>query len=357
MLNNVSMNPVAYPLWELEGYQLYKKIFTGISPEATWVRVVPKEKRKEVYVECHDAPLSGHFGFYKTFNRIRMLYYWPCMRKEILEYVSGCRVCIEFKAKNTAPEGLMGARRVVTAPMQIISCDLMGPLPRSSSGYSYLVVTNCWFTKYVWARPLRDATAKAVACHLEEDVFWKFGAPKTLACDNGQQYKSKEVTSMCEKYGVKMLFNFAYHPQSNPTERVNRVLKTMLASYVDGNQKSWDRKLPQLVAAINSARSEVTKFTSHFLMFGRQLNFHAQADDKESPVEDGEDLEFAREAHVVKLKELDELRGEVEDRLKTAYEKNAKRYNLRRRDVEYEVVWFIVGILLKVIKREISLLS
>lgn len=336
LLNKIVSNPVAYPHWRVEGEQVLKKIFTGVSPEAKWVRLVPKEKRLEVLRECHDAPLSGHFGFYKTFNRIRVLYYWPCMRKDISDYIGSCHTCLEFKSKNSAPVGLMGARRVVTAPMQIISCDLMGPLPRSSSGFTYVVVTNCWFTKYVWVRPLRDATAKVVAAHLEEDVFWKFGAPKTLACDNGAQYKSKEVTEMCKKYGVKMLFNFAYHPQSNPTERVNRVLKTMLASYIEGSQRSWDRKLPQLVAAINSARNEVTKFSPQFLMFGRELNFHADLVDG-SPLENGEDVCFDRDVHVQKLKELEELRGEVEDRLKVAYEKNARRYNLRRREKEYSV--------------------
>ncbi|KAK3916826.1 Activity-regulated cytoskeleton associated protein 2 [Frankliniella fusca] len=56
-----------------------------------------------------------------------------------------------------------------------------------------------------------------------------------------------------------------------------------------------------------------------------------------SPLEDGEDIQFDREAYVGKLKELEDLRGEVQDRLKVAYEKNAKRYNLRRRDIEFEV--------------------
>lgn len=75
MLDNIIQNPVAYPRWRVEGLQVFKKIFTGYSPEATWVRLVPKEKRKDVLKECHDAPLSGHFGFYKTFNRIRTTYY------------------------------------------------------------------------------------------------------------------------------------------------------------------------------------------------------------------------------------------------------------------------------------------
>lgn len=334
--SNILQSPSAYPHFKVEGTQVYKKIFTGVSPEATWVRLVPKEKRNEVLQECHDAPLSGHFGFYKTFNRIRLLYYWPRMRDEISDYINSCHTCIEFKAKNTAPAGLMGDRRVVSAPMEVLSCDLMGPLPRSANENTHLVVTTCMFSKYVWARPLRKDTAAAVARHLEEDVFWKFGAPKTLLCDNGSQYRSKEVQELCRKYGVKIIYNFAYHPQSNPTERVNRVLKTMIAQYIEGTQRSWDRKLPQLVSAINSARNEVTKFSPHFLMFGKELVLNANAQSG-SPLEDGEDFEFDRPTHVKKLKELEELRGEVEDRMKVAFERNERRYNLRRRDVEFEI--------------------
>lgn len=336
MLHNISQSPSAYPYFKIEGEQIFKKIFTGVSPEATWVRLVPKEKRKQVLEECHDAPLSGHFGFYKTFNRIRVMYYWPGMRKDIGDYIGSCTTCLEFKSKNSAPVGLMGARRVVTAPMEIISCDLMGPLPRSASGHAYVVVSNCMFSKYVWARPLRDATAQAVATHLEQDIFWKFGVPKSLICDNGQQYRSKEVTELCKKYGVKMIFNFAYHPQPNPTERVNRVLKTMFGSYIEGTQKSWDRKLPQLVAAINSARNEVTKFSPHFLMFGKELLFHADLR-VDSGDGDGQELEFDRDSYVKKLKELEDLKGEVENRMKVVFERNERRYNLRRRDVEFDV--------------------
>ncbi|KAK3920935.1 Sporozoite surface protein P36 [Frankliniella fusca] len=52
MVNNILMNPVAYPHWRVEDGQVFKKIFTGTSPEATWVRLVPQEKRKEVLEEC-----------------------------------------------------------------------------------------------------------------------------------------------------------------------------------------------------------------------------------------------------------------------------------------------------------------
>jgi len=93
---------------------------------------------------------------------------------------------------------MVGSPKEISAPMQVVSSDIMNPLP-ISCGYKYLVVTCCLFSKYVWVKPLRSATAKAVVKHLEEDVFSKAGVPGLLLCDNGQQYKCQEMTSLCKK--------------------------------------------------------------------------------------------------------------------------------------------------------------
>ncbi|KAE8741656.1 hypothetical protein FOCC_FOCC012808 [Frankliniella occidentalis] len=47
------------------------------------------------------------------------------MRRSIQEYVARCEFCIKFKPKNSTPMGLMGYQRMVTAPMQILSSDLI----------------------------------------------------------------------------------------------------------------------------------------------------------------------------------------------------------------------------------------
>ncbi|KAE8737742.1 hypothetical protein FOCC_FOCC016791 [Frankliniella occidentalis] len=154
-----------------------------------------------------------------------------------------------------------------------------------------MVVSVCLFTKYVWVRPLRRATAEAVRDHLLEDVFLKFGVPSTLVCDNGPQYTAKVFTSFLEQNGVKQHKNFYYHPQHNPTERVNRVLKSMIVSYIMDNQRLWDRHLPQITNAINTAKHESTGFSPHQLVFGEYWRGHgamAPEIDPESPVSFGD---------------------------------------------------------------------
>ena len=104
---------------------------------------------------------------------------------------------------------------------------MIGPLPRSSQGFQYLSVITDYFSKYVFCKPLREATAEAIKKHLEE-VFLRFGAPKLLISDNGKQYTSSQIKSLCEKYGVDRRFTFAYSPQANPTERVNKNYRVLV---------------------------------------------------------------------------------------------------------------------------------
>ena len=66
------------------------------------------------------------------------------------------------------------------------------------------------------------------------------------------------------------MFNALYHPQNNPTERVNRVVKTMLSAYVKNNQRHWDKYLPSVTCALRTLRHDVTGFTPFFINFGRE---------------------------------------------------------------------------------------
>ena len=63
-------------------------------------------------------------------------------------------------------------------------------------------------------------------------------------------------------------FTYAYHPEANPTERVNRVLKGMIRSFLTDNQRVWDKHLFEFATAINSAVHDVTGYSPHELMFG-----------------------------------------------------------------------------------------
>ena len=338
MKADIVSNPDKFPLWKVEDDQVFKSVNVGHKP-AQWNRVIPKELRKDVLLECHDSALAGHFGVNKAYNRVRQLYYWRKMNSDVRNYVSKCETCCKIKVPQSRPVGLMGEERKISAPFQVLSTDLMGPFPKSPKGYRFLVVTTCLFLKYVWLRPLRDSKTEHVMAHLVADVFLKYGVPGTLICDNGPQFRSINMKSLCDEYGIKLLYNYYYHAQANPTERMNRVVKTMIRAYVKDNHRLWDKNLHCTANVINTAVHDVTGYSPHELMFGEVWKGHAALQNLK--LADGNLPEFGPR-NLRKFKEREKIREDIVKKLNEAYKKNAVYFNFRRRDFKYQVGKYVL---------------
>src|SRR5699024_4451212 len=140
--------------------------------------------------------------------------------------------CAEQKVPGIARAGLMGSEKTVRFPFQIIAVDIMGPMPRSVSGNSYLLVVTDWYTKYVLLHPMRRATASSIVKFVEDKVFLVYGVPQFIICDNGTQFAGKEFKQLAQKYSVqKIWYNARYHPQCNFTERTNLTVGIAIRSY------------------------------------------------------------------------------------------------------------------------------
>jgi hypothetical protein len=123
----------------------------------------------------------------------------------VIRYVRNCKVCHEQKAPNTARAGLMGEEKQVQFPSQMISVDLIGPLPKSTKGYSYLLVIVDWLTKYVVLFPLRKATSTKVTECIENGIFLVYGVPQFILVDNGKHFVGNEFVKTCEDYKVQKI--------------------------------------------------------------------------------------------------------------------------------------------------------
>lgn len=68
----------------------------------------------------------------------------------MVNFVRTCLVCGAQKAPNTQRMGLMGLKKYVSYPFQVIAVDLVGPLPRSKKEKKWILVISCWLTKYTY---------------------------------------------------------------------------------------------------------------------------------------------------------------------------------------------------------------
>lgn len=79
-----------------------------------------------------------------------------------------------------------------------------------------------------------------------EDCFrkaiQKFGVPEAVYFDNGKQYRSKWMTRVCAKLGIRLLFAKPYSPEATgKVERFNRVVDSFLSEAALEKPKTLER--------------------------------------------------------------------------------------------------------------------
>ncbi|GKA05877.1 putative ribonuclease H-like domain-containing protein [Tanacetum coccineum] len=125
----------------------------------------------------------------------------------------------------------------ISHSLQLLHMDLFGPTSvRSLNHKTYCLVITDDFSRFSWVFFLRtkDETSgilKDFIRQIENQLNQKV---KTIRCDNGTEFKNKDVIEFCGSKGIKREYSNARTPQQNRVaERKNRTLieaaRTMLA--------------------------------------------------------------------------------------------------------------------------------
>jgi hypothetical protein len=212
--------------------------------------------------------------------------------------------------------------------------DLMGPFPVSSKANKYLLVVGDVFTKWICVSAFREATAGVIVKHLEQNVFLQYGVPKSIICDQASQLTGKVFFNMAKDHNISLWYCTPYTPQANPVERVNRIIKTMIACYVKDKHQHWDANLNEFVFALRTAVHESTGYSPAQLFLNHEMVWN-----NPEPTEDDQEIALGdREKFVSeKRKRMEELIKYARENLKRAHKKNETHYNLRHRKLILKV--------------------
>lgn len=82
---------------------------------------------------------------------------------------------------------------------------------------------------------------------------------------------SRIVKTFLNENGIEHRTTAPYAPHENPTERMNRVVKTMIAQQTGSDHRHWDHHLAEIAFAINTAANESSKFTPAEVIFGKNI--------------------------------------------------------------------------------------
>jgi transposase InsO family protein len=232
--------------------------------------VVPLTLRLGVLYAFHDHPLAGHMGVRRTYDRIRRLFHWDALHDDVREYVGSCTKCAQSKPRSNRAAGKLSPIKV-SAPFELVGMDIMGPLPESGSGNRYIVVAVDYLTRWCEVSALRAAKAEDVARFFLDRVVAVHGCPKRILSDNASNFAGEVAHHMFQTLGVSISHSTPYHPETNGlVERLNRMMKTMLAMYISQHQRDWDTYLPFLTFAYRSATQESLGVSPFEALFGRK---------------------------------------------------------------------------------------
>ena len=129
---------------------------------------------------------------------------------------------------------------VPQCPWEIISVDIIGPLPESQGNNAILTIVDR-FSKIIRLFPIStEITAKGVATILRDHIFKLHGTPQQVISDRGPQFILSFMDALYTLLRIQGNPSTAYHPQTDgQTERYNATIEQYLWLYMNYLQNDW----------------------------------------------------------------------------------------------------------------------
>ena len=135
----------------------------------------------------------------------------------------------------------------------------------------YLVVGIDYFTKWVEAEPLAKITQQNVKNFIWKNIMCRFGVPRVLILDNGQQFDNALSKDFCEHFGIQNRFSSPTHPQANDQAEVaNRSLLKIIKTQLEWAKGVWPDELPGVLWAYRTTVRTPIRETPFKLAYGSE---------------------------------------------------------------------------------------
>ncbi|XP_033641983.1 uncharacterized protein K02A2.6-like [Asterias rubens] len=222
--------------------------------------VIPKTLR----TKCVELAHRGHLGIVGTKQRLRSKVWWPNMDKDVLRLVRSCHGC-QLVSAMPNPEPLHPTQ-MPTGPWQDLAIDLLGPLP--SKHYVFVVVD--YYSRFYEVEIMKDTTTAKIVNALE-NMFSRYGLPRSITSDNGPQFRSEVFKEYLNENGINHRLVTPLHPAANgEVERQNRSLMKRIR-IAHAQSQDWKREIRSYMFAYRTTPHSTTGVSPAELMFGRKL--------------------------------------------------------------------------------------
>nr|GEY82449.1 retrotransposon protein, putative, Ty3-gypsy subclass [Tanacetum cinerariifolium] len=173
-------------------------------------------------------------------------YRWPCMKKDIVVYVSMCLTCLKEKAEHQRPSGLLQQHEIPEWKWEGIAIDFVTKLPRTSSRHDTIWVIVDRLTKSAYFLPMHeDYKMDRLARLYLNEIVARHGVSISIISNCDSRFTSRKCRSsiMWAKVGEGHLIG----PElvQDTTKKISQIKDRLKAAR--DRQKSYadKRKKPQ----------------------------------------------------------------------------------------------------------------
>lgn len=225
---------------------------------------VPHGLRRQIFNAIH---CLSHPGVRTTTKQVTERYIWPNARKDCRAWTQACHACQTSKVHRHTSSPVCQFPLPDTR-FSHVHIDLIGPLPPSRD-YRYCFTAVDRYTRWPEVLPLHDITAESVAKALCDTWVSRFGCPQVITTDQGRQFNSQLFQALARLCGVHVRHTTAYHPAANGmVERLHRTLK---ASIMAHDEKSWTDILPVVLLGLRTAWKADLRCSAAEMVYGEPL--------------------------------------------------------------------------------------
>ena len=216
------------------------------------------------------AAHESHQGMTRTKQRLRELYWWPHMDKQVDDLVKQCTTC---KSNDKSVKSGFAPLTPVKYPDKAwskLSMDIVGPFERGPNECRFAITLIDYHSK--WPEICFTSTVTSSKCiEFLKQVFSREGFPDEIITDHGVQFMSNEFESFLSERGIRHGHSSIYYPQSNGAiERFNSVLKNNLQDVIDAG-KYWKSHVIEFLAVYRTTPHATTGMSPSALLHNRYM--------------------------------------------------------------------------------------
>lgn len=299
--------------------------------------VVPETRVRQLMEITHNLT---HSSGRRLKMRLRFSFYFPCMRKLCNAFVQQCDSCQRKSRVTYRDKTPITAIKRTLLPFSSIHVDIFGPLASPPLAHNYCLIAVDNHSRYPFAIPLKQVTAKTV-CDALIEIFSHTSLPTTISSDNGSVFVSKLNQEFLKRLNISPIFITPGHASANAlAERHIGSLKSMINRAVHQYPQKWTKVLPMILWFLRETPCQTTGIAPWTLCHGIlpkgivEMVKHNWSNEASLP----QDLTQSQADYLTELQNnLTIARQLADETSKRMQDKYVHYYNLRTRDKSFVI--------------------